>query len=179
MFALRLVWGGLAKGSNGKLSDTITRTPRVKLTMSLLLWFLMELVSGGSGGGGGGKATEVNGNKCWVGFRFWVRRCRRRYWRQFNCDLLNIVGIVKESYIHRLLLARQIMQLIELTSNYHIWKQLGCLGLLFEILFEWHSLTILANWPYKHCSLSYIDYIGYSHIVLSITNSIYNQLNEF
>lgn len=29
MFAL--VWGRLAKGSNGKLSDTITRTPRVKL----------------------------------------------------------------------------------------------------------------------------------------------------
>lgn len=55
------MWGGLAKGSNGKLSDTITRSPRVKLTMmSLLLWFLMELVSGA--GGGGGKATEVNDN---------------------------------------------------------------------------------------------------------------------
>lgn len=49
MFAL--VWGRLAKGSNGKLSDTITRTPRVKLTMSLLLWFLMELVSAGWGVG--------------------------------------------------------------------------------------------------------------------------------
>lgn len=67
MFAL--VWVRLAKGSNGKLSDTITRTPRVKLTMSLLLWFLMELVSAG-GGGGVAKQLRLTATNAELGFGF-------------------------------------------------------------------------------------------------------------